>query len=161
MRKLIVPVILVVAVASLIGASHRAFESDSHEQAVVKTRRLGGRTILVNRRGLTLYHLSVERQGHFICKTAFCLSLWKPARRRQGRDTDRREVARHREASRRPAPGDLQGGPLYTFVQDTQARRHEGRRLQGRRHLARRSVVGSHASNPTPPRCEALRTPGG
>ena len=37
-----------------------------------------GKTILVTRNGLTLYSLSAERHGRFICTTAFCLSLWKP-----------------------------------------------------------------------------------
>src|SRR5919198_6502984 len=43
-----------------------------------------GRTILVNRRGLTLYSLSVERHGRFICKNAACLSLWTPLVVRKG-----------------------------------------------------------------------------
>ena len=65
--KLIVPVILVVAVAALVGALAARSMSDSHKQAVVKTRMVSGKNLLVNRRGLTLYHLSVERKGHFIC----------------------------------------------------------------------------------------------
>src|SRR5207249_3383017 len=35
-------------------------------------------TVLVNRSGRTLYHLSVERSGHFICTNSTCLSLWHP-----------------------------------------------------------------------------------
>ena len=34
--------------------------------------------ILVNRSGRTLYHLSVERKGHFICIDTTCLSFWHP-----------------------------------------------------------------------------------
>ena len=109
--KLIVPVILVVALAALIGALAARSMGDSHKQAVVKTRMVSGKTLLVNRRGLTLYHLSVERKGHFICTSAACLAAVAPARRRQGRDTDRREVAQHRQASRRPVAGGLQGRP--------------------------------------------------
>src|SRR5580765_722471 len=75
--KLIVPVILVVALAALIGALAARSMGNSHKQAVVKTRMVSGKTFLVNRRGLTLYRLSVERKGHFIC-TAACLSLWHP-----------------------------------------------------------------------------------
>jgi predicted lipoprotein with Yx(FWY)xxD motif len=79
---------------------------------------VGDRTILVNRQGMTLYHLSVERRGHFICKGSTCLSLWKLLVVRRGvkpsgakslgtvkRPDGRRQVA-------------YRGGPLYTFVQD-------------------------------------------
>jgi predicted lipoprotein with Yx(FWY)xxD motif len=77
-----------------------------------------GKTILVNRSGLTLYSLSVERHGRFICKNAACLSLWKPLVVAKGvkptgvsglgtvkRPDGRIQVSYH-------------GGPLYRFVQD-------------------------------------------
>ena len=77
-----------------------------------------GKTILVNRQGLTLYSLSVERHGRFICKNAACLSLWKPLAVAKGvkptgvsglgtvkRPDGRIQVSYH-------------GGPLYRFVQD-------------------------------------------
>jgi predicted lipoprotein with Yx(FWY)xxD motif len=35
-------------------------------------------TILVTLGGRTLYSLSAERNGRFICTDATCLSLWKP-----------------------------------------------------------------------------------
>ena len=35
-------------------------------------------TILVNRSGHTLYNLSAERKGRFICTNSTCLSLWHP-----------------------------------------------------------------------------------
>src|SRR5262245_35940042 len=37
-----------------------------------------GRTILVNLKGRTLYSLSAEKNGRFICTDAFCRSLWTP-----------------------------------------------------------------------------------
>src|ERR1041384_3095063 len=37
-----------------------------------------GTTVLVNRRGLTLYSLSAERNGRFICTNMACLNLWHP-----------------------------------------------------------------------------------
>lgn len=36
------------------------------------------KTMLVTAKGLTLYSLSIERRGRFICKEKFCLSLWTP-----------------------------------------------------------------------------------
>jgi predicted lipoprotein with Yx(FWY)xxD motif len=37
-----------------------------------------GRKVLTNDRGRTLYSLSAERNGRFICDESACLSLWKP-----------------------------------------------------------------------------------
>jgi len=77
------------------------------------------RTILVTRNGLTLYSLSAERHGRFICTTSACLAIWKPLVVARGvtptgvkglsvvkRPDMRRQVAFH-------------GAPLYRFVQDT------------------------------------------
>jgi predicted lipoprotein with Yx(FWY)xxD motif len=76
-----------------------------------------GKKIVVNRRGMTLYSLSVERNGKFICTSA-CLSLWKPLTLAKG--TVATGVA-HLSSVKRP-DGRRQvayrGGPLYTFVQD-------------------------------------------
>jgi predicted lipoprotein with Yx(FWY)xxD motif len=116
--KLILPVILVVAVAALIGALAARSMSDSHKQAVVKTRMVGAKTILVNRRGLTLYHLSVERKGHFICTNQACLREWHPLVVKRGVTPT---GARSLSTVKRP-DGRLQvaykGGPLYTFDED-------------------------------------------
>jgi predicted lipoprotein with Yx(FWY)xxD motif len=116
--KLILPVILVVAVAALIGALAARSMSDSHKQAVVKTRMVGAKTILVNRRGLTLYHLSVERKGHFICTNQACLREWHPLVVKKGVTPT---GARSLSTVKRP-DGRLQvaykGGPLYTFDED-------------------------------------------
>ena len=37
-----------------------------------------GHKILTNRKGRTLYSLSVETNGRFICDVKACLTLWKP-----------------------------------------------------------------------------------
>ena len=116
--KLIVPVLAIVVGAALIGALAARSGDTSHSKAVVKTRKVGDRTILVNRQGMTLYHLSVERRGHFICKDMTCLSLWKPLVVRSG---EKPSGVKSLGTVRRP-DGRLQvaykGGPLYTFVQD-------------------------------------------
>jgi predicted lipoprotein with Yx(FWY)xxD motif len=116
--KLIVPVLLVVAVAALIGALAARSMSDSHKQAVVKTRMVSGEKLLVNRRGLTLYHLSVERKGHFICTSGACLAEWHPLVVKKGVTPT---GAKSLSTVKRP-DGRLQvaykGGPLYTFDED-------------------------------------------
>ena len=77
-----------------------------------------GKTILVNSRGRSLYSLSVERHGRFICKTSSCLSIWRPLTVRKG--TKPTGVA-GLGTVRRP-DGKIQvayrGAPLYTFSQD-------------------------------------------
>jgi predicted lipoprotein with Yx(FWY)xxD motif len=78
-----------------------------------------GRTILVTRNGLTLYSLSAERHGRFICTTAFCLSLWKPlvvARGVTPTGVKGLSVVKRPDAKRQVA---FRGAPLYRFVQDT------------------------------------------
>jgi predicted lipoprotein with Yx(FWY)xxD motif len=37
-----------------------------------------GATVLVNAQGMTLYHLSGEQGGKFICTTAACVATWPP-----------------------------------------------------------------------------------
>jgi predicted lipoprotein with Yx(FWY)xxD motif len=78
-----------------------------------------GRTILVTRNGLTLYSLSAERHGRFICTTAFCLSLWKPLVVAPGvkpTGVSGLTVVKRPDAKRQVA---FRGAPLYRFVQDT------------------------------------------
>jgi predicted lipoprotein with Yx(FWY)xxD motif len=115
--KLIVPVLVVAAVAALIGAL-AARSGDSSSKSVVKTMKVGGKTILVNRHGMTLYHLSVERRGHFICTNSMCLSLWKPLVVAKGvtpTGAKSLSVVKRPDGRRQVS---YKGGPLYTFVQD-------------------------------------------
>jgi predicted lipoprotein with Yx(FWY)xxD motif len=78
-----------------------------------------GKTILVTGSGLTLYSLSAERHGRFICTSAFCLSLWKPlvvARGVKPTGVSGLTVVKRPDAKRQVA---FRGAPLYRFVQDT------------------------------------------
>ena len=116
--KLIVPALVVVAAALLIGVFTAVSMGGSHDKAVVKTKSVAGRTILVNRRGMTLYHLSVERRGHFICTDMTCLSLWKPlvvAKSITPTGAKSLSIVKRPDGRRQVA---YKGGPLYTFVQD-------------------------------------------
>lgn len=95
--------------------------SGARTLAVVKTAKNAslGKRILVTRSGMTLYSLSAERHGRFICTGASCISLWKPLvvpagvkpTGASGLTTVRRPGGRRQVAFR--------GGPLYRFVQDT------------------------------------------
>jgi predicted lipoprotein with Yx(FWY)xxD motif len=146
--KLIVPVILVVAAAALIGAL-AARSMGEHKQAVVKTRMVGAKTILVNRRGFTLYHLSVERKGHFICTTSACLAAWHPLVVAHGKTPT---GAKWLSTVKRP-DGRTQvaykGGPLYTFAEDEKPGDVEGNGFKdvGTWHVV--TVAGKSQSAPS------------
>ncbi len=86
-----------------------------------------GTNVLVNGKGMTLYTLSAERAGRFICTTsskipggnASCLSLWIPLTVANGSTPT---GAAQLGTITRPDNGATQvtwhGRPLYTFVND-------------------------------------------
>jgi predicted lipoprotein with Yx(FWY)xxD motif len=77
-----------------------------------------GKTILVNRQGMSLYSLSAERHGRFICTNAACLSLWKPLVVKKGvKPTGVRGLATIRRPDGRTQV-TYHGGPLYRFTED-------------------------------------------
>ena len=84
-----------------------------------------GKTVLVNRRGLTLYTLSAERRGRFICTDSTCLSFWTPLVVKQGaKPLGVRGLATVERPDGR-AQVTYRGQPLYTFYLD-QARGDAG-----------------------------------
>ena len=148
--KLIVPVILAVAAAALIGALAARSISDEHKQAVVKTRMVGAKTILVNRRGLTLYHLSVERKGHFICTTSACLAVWHPLVVAHGKTpTGAKSLSTVKRPDGRTQVA-YKGGPLYTFAEDEKPGDVEGNGFKdvGTWHIV--TVAGRATPAPAP-----------
>src|SRR5580698_6107626 len=52
--------------------------SSPSSAVVVKTASNSLGTILVNSQGMTLYHLSGEQNGKFICTSSACLGVWHP-----------------------------------------------------------------------------------
>jgi predicted lipoprotein with Yx(FWY)xxD motif len=78
-----------------------------------------GHPVLTNDKGLTLYSLSVEKNGRFICTDPACLSLWHPLLVPAGvKPTGPVPLG----TVRRPKGGGIQvtdrGRPLYHFVED-------------------------------------------
>jgi len=138
--------------AGLVAAFYAVTANGSGGVRVVMTskNKALGRTILVNTRGLTLYSLSVERRGKFICKNATCLSLWKPLVIAKGatpkgvvglgtvRRPDRRIQVTYR------------GAPLYHFVEDRKPGQIKG---NGFKDVGtwRVVTVGKASSSPPPP----------
>jgi predicted lipoprotein with Yx(FWY)xxD motif len=78
-----------------------------------------GATVLVNQRGLTLYSLSAERNGRFICTNMACLNLWHPLLAPSG--GLKGDPVGSLGTIKRPDGGmqvTYRGLPLYTFVND-------------------------------------------
>ena len=129
------------------GASPAKLVSTAHSKTL-------GATILVNSRGHSLYSLSVERHGKFICTNMSCLALWHPLTVPKGtKPTGVASLA----VVRRPG-GKLQvtyrGAPLYTFAQDTKKGDVKG---NGFRDVGVWKVVAlsksvSHSAPAPPPR---------
>jgi predicted lipoprotein with Yx(FWY)xxD motif len=64
--------------SSAASAQPAAQTSDSSSSAVVKSASNSLGTILVNSQGMTLYHLSGEVNGKFICTSSACVGIWHP-----------------------------------------------------------------------------------
>jgi predicted lipoprotein with Yx(FWY)xxD motif len=139
---------LLIAFLATVSTVHAATKA----VVVVKTAKSTklGKTILVGLNGHTLYHLSVEKNGKFICTDMSCLSFWHPLVVRKGvkpagvsglgtvkRPDGRRQVT-------------YRGGPLYFFVQDKKRGdvNGEGFKDVGVWHAA--SPKGSATSAPPP-----------
>src|SRR5262245_4343740 len=107
-------------VAGLLAAFYAVNASGAGSTRVVMTakNKTLGKTILVNLKGLTLYSLSAERHGRWICKNSACLALWKPLVVPKGTKptgvtglgTVRRPTGQIQVAYR--------GAPLYRFTGD-------------------------------------------
>ena len=125
--------------------------STSSSSALVKTAsnsKLGG-TVLVDSQGRTLYHLSAEQSGKFICTTTGCLQVWHPLTAPAGA-TPSGSVSSLSTVKR--ADGSVQvtykGAPLYTFAQDKEAGEANG---QGIKDVGTWSAVTVTTSAPATP----------
>ncbi len=102
-----------------------------------------GRTILTNLKGRTLYSLSAEKKGAFICTDPTCLSVWRPLKVPAGK-TPIGPVPLGTVT--RPDGGiqvTYKGRPLYTFKGDTKSGQVNGEGIKdvGTWHAA---VVPKH-----------------
>jgi predicted lipoprotein with Yx(FWY)xxD motif len=118
--SLFIAIVLAAGLTATLLATRSGNASGAKSRAVVKVVRNPtlGKRILVNRSGVTLYSLSAERRGRFICTTSFCLSLWKPLVVPHGvRPTGVKGLAtvKRPDGKRQVA---FHGAPLYRFVQD-------------------------------------------
>jgi predicted lipoprotein with Yx(FWY)xxD motif len=78
-----------------------------------------GATVLTDSAGMTLYRLSGERAGKFICATAACLQVWHPlvaSAAHAPAGTASLATVKRPDGSEQVS---YQGMPLYTFAQDS------------------------------------------
>ena len=142
---------VLIGVVAAIYATRSRGASSGHQARVVMTAKNATlhKTILVNRRGMSLYSLSVERRGKFICTDMTCLSLWKPLTVAKGtkptgagglstvtRPDGTRQVASH-------------GAPLYRFTGDRKRGDVKGNGFKDV-GVWRVAVVGGASSSPSP-----------
>lgn len=122
--------------------------SGSSSAVVVKRASSSHGTILVDGQGMTLYHLSGEVNGKFICTSSACLGVWHPLIAPSS-GTPSGEVGSLGTVKR--PEGTMQvtykGTPLYTFAQDKQAGETNG---QGIKDVGTWSVIMTSAGS-TPP----------
>jgi predicted lipoprotein with Yx(FWY)xxD motif len=110
-----------------------------------------GATILVDAQGITLYHLSGEQNGKWICTSAACVQVWHPLIASSGAAP--KGGVGSLGTVKRP-DGTVQvtykGTPLYTFAQDQKAGDAKG---QGIKDVGTwTAVTASAAASSTPAR---------
>jgi len=103
----------------------------SGPKRVAKTRSVKGRTLLTTTAGRTLYTLSVEKHGKFVCtKASGCLALWHPLMVPAGATlTGPVKLG----TVKRPEGGTqatYHGLPLYSFAPDTKPGETKGQGLK-------------------------------
>jgi predicted lipoprotein with Yx(FWY)xxD motif len=105
--------------------------SGSAGTAVVKTASNSLGTILVDSQGMTLYHLSGEQNGKFICTSSACVGVWHPLIAPSS-GAPSGEVGSLGTVKR--PEGTVQvtykGTPLYTFTGDQQAGETKGQGIK-------------------------------
>jgi predicted lipoprotein with Yx(FWY)xxD motif len=90
-----------------------------------------GSTVLVNSQGMTLYHLSAEQGGKFICTSASCTQVWHPVVVTSGSKPS--GTVGSLGVVKRPDGTEqvtYKGMPLYTFAQDTAAGQANGQGIK-------------------------------
>jgi predicted lipoprotein with Yx(FWY)xxD motif len=123
--------------------------SSPSSAAVVKTASNSLGTILVDSQGMTLYHLSGEQNGKFICTSSACVGVWHPLIAPSSGAPSGEGVSLG--TVKRPE-GTVQvtykGTPLYTFTGDQQAGETKG---QGIKDVGTWSAVTTGSSSAPAP----------
>jgi predicted lipoprotein with Yx(FWY)xxD motif len=128
--KVAVPMLAAAVFLAACGSSSYSTSKSSNAQPVAHTTSSSGGTvktgssslgtILVDSSGMTLYHLSAEQNGKFICTNSACTGLWHPLTVSAG--TTPSGVSSLGTVKRPDGTTQVtyKGGPLYTFASDQQ-----------------------------------------
>jgi predicted lipoprotein with Yx(FWY)xxD motif len=148
-KTLIASLLATAAVVAIAATAALALGGgSSSSRSVVKAGHALGKTVLVNRSGMTLYSLSAEVNGRFICKNSMCLSVWKPLTVPRGT----KPAGASKLATVRRPDGHTQvtykGKPLYNFVKDTKPGQASG---EGFKDVGTWHVASSSNSQSTAP----------
>jgi predicted lipoprotein with Yx(FWY)xxD motif len=150
--SLLLAVVLAAGLTAALLATRSSNASGTKTRQVVKVMRNPtlGKRILVTRGGMTLYSLSAERHGRFICTTSACISLWKPLTVPAGvKPTGANSLVtvRRPDGKRQVA---FKGAPLYRFVQDVKPGDAKGNGFRDVGVWRPVAVAGGNASTPAP-----------
>lgn len=112
------------------ASTQPAATSSGSQGAVVKSASSSLGTILTDSQGMTLYRLSGERSGKFIC-TGSCLDVWHPLSVSAG-STPSGEVGSLGVVKRPEGTTQVtyKGMPLYTFAEDQKPGETKGQGLK-------------------------------
>ncbi|MFI4985768.1 MAG: hypothetical protein ACHQAV_07285 [Solirubrobacterales bacterium] len=121
------------AAAASSPATTTSAASSEGASSVVKTASNAalGATVLTDARGMTLYALSGEHGGKFICTSAACLQVWHPVSASAG-SSPTGSVGSLGTVKRPDGTGQVtyKGMPLYAFAQDQQPGEAKGEGLK-------------------------------
>jgi predicted lipoprotein with Yx(FWY)xxD motif len=153
--KLILPTVAVSLLLAACGSSSSSTTTttsnapaaqNTSSAALVKTGSSSLGTILVNGSGMTLYHLSAEKNGKFICTASACTAVWHPVTVSAG--TAPSGQVSSLGVVKRP-DGTTQvtykGEPLYTFASDQKPGETKG---QGFKDVGTWTVVTTSGAAP-------------
>ena len=98
------------------GSSSSTSTGGSAQISTAKNDKLGA-TVLVDGNGMTIYALSAEKDGKFVCTDSKCLGLWHPVAGGATGDVNSLAMVNRPDGKQQAT---YKGEPLYTFANDKQ-----------------------------------------
>lgn len=171
--KVLIPALAATALLSACGSSSSSSSTTSPSAAVqtgsggsgaiVKTASNAalGMKILVDAKGMTLYHLSGEQGGKFICASSACVHIWPPLTPQAGATPT--GVAALGTVKRPDGTEQVtyKGMPLYTFGNDHAPGEAHGQGLKDVGTWSTIAAAASPSSAPAAPKPAPAATSGG
>jgi predicted lipoprotein with Yx(FWY)xxD motif len=109
---------------------------------------------------MTLYHLSGEQNGKFICTTSACVGVWHPLAAPAGSTPTGVSALATVKRPDGSAQVTYKGTPLYTFAQDTAPGQANGQGIKDVGTWSAVTVTGGGAAASTPSSSKAASSGG-